>query len=705
MKTVLLYGREMWKVIKDISRRRPIFVNNCLRCVLGIYWHEKVADVDLWKRCGEMPIDQHIKYRNWNWIGHTLRWDQDHTPRAATASYYSSCIIQLMNIYFDKPGYLVFASSYNGTRTTESIRSDLLSHINGNKYFSVQVTSPLNVTTVCSFDNERIDVIHTNPYFEYKGDYYIAIAESYTEFTYLAKVITQTPSWNAKAKFIVVLFNFAGSSKLAMLGVEKIMDHLFNFNAINVIILSPQPENVRKIPIYAWKLNEYSKACGFLSQNSTNMYMIKNVCSLGVIENDTDMFTNKIPSSLEGCNLHILALERQPFISENENDPNIEKLYINEMASKHKLQTKYSILKMSRGERNPYWNGALKELSLQKGHVLLGGIFPDYDVHEDFESSTTYLGDSYAWVVPRASSSPRWLALIHIFQKYVWFSTIATFGLCVLAWRILGQLSGDSYYHINIFHCLLNTYVSGLGFPAYVRPVKNSLRVFFAFFSIFCLIFVTAFQAKLIAMLRHVTFQNQIKSVEDLIDSGLKFGGPEELHDLFDNSSGVVDTQIEKEWINVENVAKALVDVTVHRNFSVLCSRLELSYLSSVMPELRDNLGHHKFFVFKQNTFTVPIEMIARKGFPIMERISHTFNLLNQIGLSEILHKKLYFFNQQKKALVILPSKIHKSNVAALSTKDLQGGFFVLALGVTFGVVVFVIEIIIDIIFVKNTHY
>ncbi|XP_068620590.1 uncharacterized protein [Battus philenor] len=76
-------GCETWKVTKDITRRLQVFINNCLRRILGIYWTEKVSNVDLWKRCGEMPIDQQFKRHKWNWIDHTLRRDPDHIPRQA----------------------------------------------------------------------------------------------------------------------------------------------------------------------------------------------------------------------------------------------------------------------------------------------------------------------------------------------------------------------------------------------------------------------------------------------------------------------------------------------------------------------------------------------------------------------------------------------------------------------------------------------
>lgn len=83
VKSVLLYGCETWKVTKTISQRLQVFVNRCLRQILGIHWPEKISNELLLERCNETPIDQQIKRRKWNWIGHTLRRGSDHIPKQA----------------------------------------------------------------------------------------------------------------------------------------------------------------------------------------------------------------------------------------------------------------------------------------------------------------------------------------------------------------------------------------------------------------------------------------------------------------------------------------------------------------------------------------------------------------------------------------------------------------------------------------------
>lgn len=63
--SVLLYGCETWKVTKAIESKIQVLVNNCLRRILNV-----ISNDNLYKIAN---IEDMIKRRKWNWIGHTLR--------------------------------------------------------------------------------------------------------------------------------------------------------------------------------------------------------------------------------------------------------------------------------------------------------------------------------------------------------------------------------------------------------------------------------------------------------------------------------------------------------------------------------------------------------------------------------------------------------------------------------------------------------
>lgn len=607
---------------------------------------------------------------------------------------FTNCMQTILENDFKDTGVLIFANAYIASTSVSKIKAELLTRIHEKVKYTVEVKSPQYEVDVCDDYNESFvmhrDVFEPRPL----GAYFIIVIDTYKDFPHLVSRLIRSRSWNPSAKFLIMLFNFA-ADKLNKLFVEKITSCLFKYNVLNVVVIVPQSNNVRNGIVYGWRPYDPPQYCGYYNETAYNRILIENTCEEGKLKNKNSVFGDKIPTDMTGCVLYIIALRRQPFVSSDVDEANLEKVLINEVVKPYRLTTSYRIINSSRGEREDdgQWNGALKELTMKKGQILLGGIFPDFDVHEDFDCSIPYLADSYTWVVPRAYSTPPWVALVITFQKLVWYSVIIGFSTCALFWRILGQISGDSRRNRSLKHCFLNAWICSLGYCAYIRPTKQSLRVFFIFFNIYCILIVTAYQTTLIYVLKTPTFQYQIKTIEDLVESGMKFGGFEELHDSFLNSSDPLDSYIYDNWIDVTDLSMAMIDVTVHRNFSLLCSRLELDYVSAVVPDLSDNFGNFKYYAFSMNVFSVPMETVALRGFGYMRKISEGLSLFKQAGINEAVRKHFSSFNARRRAKLLRSLLWKKTDINSLSLQHLQGGFLILALGYATGTLVLALEV------------
>jgi hypothetical protein len=70
---MLLYACETWETTNQITRRLQTFVNNYLRRIVNIKWFDRITNDDLWSITKQESIENQIKRRKWNWIGHTLR--------------------------------------------------------------------------------------------------------------------------------------------------------------------------------------------------------------------------------------------------------------------------------------------------------------------------------------------------------------------------------------------------------------------------------------------------------------------------------------------------------------------------------------------------------------------------------------------------------------------------------------------------------
>ena len=83
VKSVLLYGAETWRITNNLLNKLQVFVNKCLRSILGIRWPEKIRNEDLWKLTGQEPLELELKRKAWQWIGHTLRRPEGSIAKAA----------------------------------------------------------------------------------------------------------------------------------------------------------------------------------------------------------------------------------------------------------------------------------------------------------------------------------------------------------------------------------------------------------------------------------------------------------------------------------------------------------------------------------------------------------------------------------------------------------------------------------------------
>jgi len=83
VKSVSLYACETWKTTNQITRRLQISVNTCLRRIMNIKWTDKITNEELWRIAHQKSIENQIKRRKWNWIGHTLRKEKGAVGKTA----------------------------------------------------------------------------------------------------------------------------------------------------------------------------------------------------------------------------------------------------------------------------------------------------------------------------------------------------------------------------------------------------------------------------------------------------------------------------------------------------------------------------------------------------------------------------------------------------------------------------------------------
>lgn len=81
--SVLLYGAECWRMTEGDINRLSSFHNGCLRKIMGIFWPNKISNVELHEKANREDMRAMLIKRRWQWIGHVIRKPTDNTTRIA----------------------------------------------------------------------------------------------------------------------------------------------------------------------------------------------------------------------------------------------------------------------------------------------------------------------------------------------------------------------------------------------------------------------------------------------------------------------------------------------------------------------------------------------------------------------------------------------------------------------------------------------
>lgn len=116
------------------------------------------------------------------------------------------------------------------------------------------------------------------------------------------------------------------------------------------------------------------------------------------------------------------------------------------------------------------------------------------------------------------------MGLLSIFEPNTWLLFCVTFFVIGITWFVLGSCLPENHEHKSLSLCLLNGWSVFLGISANNRPRLTPLRIFFVMIALYGLNVTTIYTSKLITVFTSPFYQEQIDTIEEIIDSGLPFG-------------------------------------------------------------------------------------------------------------------------------------------------------------------------------------
>lgn len=347
-----------------------------------------------------------------------------------------------------------------------------------------------------------------------------------------------------------------------------------------------------------------------------------------------------------------------------------------------------------RGDREPNssWSGLLADLVDKDCDLLVGGFFPDNDVHVDFAVTTTYMQDSYTWYVFVAQLQEPWRGLIAIFEPLTWLLFVLLLGVASAAWLFFGSCNAsplpaerEPIAHRRPALVCLNTWSVFLSVSANNRPEQTPLRIFFIMLALYGLNVTTIYTSNLITMFTDPRHDHQLDSIDEIIEAEMPLGGREEYSDWFENDAPD-DERVRVRYKFSDQFMPRVRNLERVRDGEQAMLMNRYYVLSS---ELRDEL-----FAVPGNVFSSPVEMIARRGFPLLYAIDRLINRMKDSGLLVKINADFLFAMNVREAVRRAQQGSLQGGQKVLSINHLQGAFAILIIGLLGSGVVFVGELV-----------
>lgn len=343
-------------------------------------------------------------------------------------------------------------------------------------------------------------------------------------------------------------------------------------------------------------------------------------------------------------------------------------------------------------ESNSTWSGRLG-LVQRKSGVAIGNLRVVTSLQRHFDFSDGYYYDKLVWVVPVAQLAPRWMCIFMPFSFALWLFCIFIFvaGGVLLCFSFVKK-ERSIYRKLNrTLFVALETF---LGFGTKRAPITRMTRAVFVSLAFCSIFFSSVYQGTLINVLTRPVYQHQIKTLEEIVKSGLSIGGFKHYREYFNVSNDEPSMRIWRVFKTVRNgnIYDWLQMVATHRNVATIASELYVKYLIASGDPAVVSDGFPKIYVLKEVVVPITTSILMPKGFPLQERINTGIQRIIANGVAIKLNKKaistLEKYESRKEAI------FSGKDVLVLTMDNVQGAFVLLMLGHACALFIFVVELI-----------
>jgi hypothetical protein len=169
--------------------------------------------------------------------------------------------------------------------------------------------------------------------------------------------------------------------------------------------------------------------------------------------------------------------------------------------------------------------------------MVFGELLPVEEEFVNAEYVIPYFTKQFNWFVPCPKPLSRLQRISHIFSPSVWVAIVVVLFLVTVVSCCLANQSNDSRSYTTMCSALYNIWSVTIGVSVTFMPRSLRLRFLFFVFVLYCSVISTVFQTFLTSFLVDPGYGNQLTSLDEILDSGIKFGYDEFSNIFFSLSS------------------------------------------------------------------------------------------------------------------------------------------------------------------------
>jgi hypothetical protein len=507
-------------------------------------------------------------------------------------------------------------------------------------------------------------------------------------------------AWNPRARFLVVLERIMRDPRYLIM---EILEELRQWKILNVVVLVQFSIRSDTLDIYTWfPYQQPSGKCGKLQDIILwNQWDVNK----GHFLRNISLFPSKIPSNLGQCRIVASTMTFEPYVMPNTTThlnitykDGLEVLLFHFVTNAMNLKVNFR----PPPPQNELWGQELTEgiwtgirgnVINETADVAFCAMSLRSMVSQYVDGTKPYINGGIVWVVPCARKKPRWKSILLVFSSSTWILILAAvFFSSIIMFYLekfeLKRQENPKLSYGSIIKCLTYSWAVLLGIVVPQMPRNILLRLFFTFWVSYSLAVNTVFQTFVTSYLVDPGMLKQIKSFDEIHETGMKYGFYPGLDRALQDGSDWQAVEIMAHRKACNDVINCLKAVYKSTEFATLTDRLHVSYLNT--HTFLDKSGVPMLCTIEYDFIESHKAFLLTKGNHLLKQFNKFIEIALQAGLVGKWWKDIQVTSRIKAAAIRKYSPLNHYSVLLLT--HLQGAYFLLLLGHCVAFICFLME-------------